>query len=165
MIDISPLIHNLAIQLASLFFGIIAGLVIGWLSAEEIPRYQKQLGFLSLFLFSATFAIPLLFIEKWIPLAVVGGTYALFAILQKEKERFFLLAPLVLFLTAEEKTVFFLSAVLVFAATSVMTLRILASFVKEKRLVFNKELAKTICTAYVQFVVVTVIIYAVVLLV
>ena len=139
--------------------------MIGWLSTEEIPRYQKQLGGFSLFLFSATFAVPLLFIEKWIPLAVVGIMYALLAILQKEKELFFLLAPLVLFLTSEEKTVFFLCAVLVFAATGVMTLRILASFVKDKKLVFSKELAKTICAAYVPFVVVSLIVYGVVLVI
>ncbi|MBI5072903.1 hypothetical protein HZA99_03725 [Candidatus Woesearchaeota archaeon] len=162
MTDISILIHNFAIQLATLLFGISAGLVVGWFSAEELSLYQKQLGFLSLFLFAATFALPLLLIEKWIPFAVTGGSYAILALLQKQREWFFFIAPLVLFLATENKTAFFLCTVLVFAATGVMTLRILASFVKEKRLVFNKELFKTIFSAYWQFVVVTMIAYGVV---
>ncbi len=160
MVDIPTLFHNFAIQLFSLFFGIIAGLLVGWLAVEEIPKYQKQLGFVSLFLFAVTFAAPLLFVEKWIPLVVVGVTYAILAVIQKDKERFFLLSPLVLFLTTENKTGFFLISVLVFAATGVMTLRILALFVKDKKIGFGKELMKTLFDAYAQFIVVSLILYS-----
>lgn len=158
------LFHNFAIQIFSLLLGIVTGLFVGWLATEEILLYQKQLHFLSLFLFAATFTIPLLFVEKWFVLVVVGGTYALLSIIQKEKERFFLLSPIALFLTTETKNIFFLCSILVFAATGVMTLRILSSFVKEKKLIFTLKLIKTLFSSFLPFIVVTMISYALVLL-
>ena len=169
MADTFLLMHNAIIQLSSLLFGIIVGLLVGWLAAEEIPLYQKQLGFLSLILFSATFTIPLFFIENWIPLAIVGVTYAILAALRREREWYFLTAPLVLFLSSQNSIAFFITVVIVFLATGMMTLRLLPEFVldtvHEKKLVFQKELFSSLVAAYAQFVVFTLIIYGIIWLI
>lgn len=140
MISLALVFQNFSTQLCSIFLGIVAGSFVGWTAAEELPLYQKQLRFIAQFLFFATFVIPLFFLEQMLPLLFIGITYATLTLLQNDREWYFFVAPLGVFLSSQNNHAFFVANVLVFLATGIMTILIITSFVKKKELLWKKEI-------------------------
>lgn len=109
------LIQNLAIQLSVLLLGIIGGIILHWLAAEEIPLYTQKLRFIQKALFIATFITALFFSSNVLLIAFLAVSYGVMAFPQKNEFQIFsFIAPLVLFLSTQTKEGFFLTSTLFF---------------------------------------------------
>lgn len=151
------ILQNLLAQLAALFLGIVAGLVVSWFAGEELLTYKNKYHFTAKIFFIATLVVPILFVEKWLPVVFIAISYGVVAFLQKnEIQIFYLVSPMTLFLATQNKEGFFLTASIYLIATMLTTLFFVGEHIKERRL----TLFLTILKKYIGCIIVTLLVYS-----
>ncbi len=118
------IIINFLIQCSALIIGISIGSIIHWLAEEELETYKKMLEKGSIVLFLITFLSPLFFVDKLIFIIFIALSWGVVAFPQRnEKQVFYFLSPVTLFLSTQSNDGFFLTAVFFMITTVVLTIR------------------------------------------
>jgi hypothetical protein len=153
---------NFVTQLIAPLIASIAAYCTSYLAAEELQQYQKQIETASRLLYVATFIAPILFIENLITPIFIAVSYGVIAFSQKnERQMFFMLAPLSLFIAAQNSTAFLITVCLFAVATFMTTTTLLTKYVKKKELKWDNEVLYDLFATFKVFTVLTVVLYSV----
>lgn len=155
------LLQNLLIQIAVLVLGILAGIVVSWLAQEELVLSKEKIFLFAKIVFVLTLLAPLFFVERWLIVAFVALSYGVIAFPQKnEVQIFYLIAPLTLFLSTQNKEGFFVTGGLFLIATVLTTLLFFSDFVKKKQIVWKKEMWMLLGKKYSGFLLLNGLVYS-----
>lgn len=155
------LLQNFFIQIAALFLGLFAGIIVSWLAEEELLLYKERIHFLAKIFFILTLLAPIFFVEKWILAAFMAVSYGVIAFPKKnEVQVFYFIAPLALFLSTQSKEGFFVGGGLFLIATLLTTILFFTAFVKKKQIVWKKECWLLLAREYASFVLLSGLLYS-----
>ena len=125
------LLEHFLIQIVVLVLGILAGIIVSWLAQEELVLYKDKVALTAKIVFVLTLLSPLFFVERWFVAAFIVLSYGVIAFPQKnEFQIFYLIAPLVLFLSTQDKEGFFVAGGLFLIATLLTTVLFFTDYVK-----------------------------------
>ncbi len=141
--------QNIIAQLATGIGGILGGCIVATLAEEELEQYQSLMQKSVKWIFVLTFLMPLFYLEEKIPLFILIISYSLLTVFYKqEKKVYYLLTPILLFLTTQNKEAFILTLFVFFLATMLTTMILLIPFVKKNGFQWSKETIRTLIHTY-----------------